>query len=66
MKILLREDFKYEVELACPHDGGAVRKWLAANKIPFVYYSSGTPWDNRMTYAMTDESHTTWFRLRWA
>lgn len=65
MKILLREDFKYDVELPCPHDGTGVRKWCHQNKIPFVYYSSGPSWAARMTYAMTEESHAAWFKLRW-
>lgn len=64
-KILLREDFKYVVELPCPHNGGEVRTWCHRNKIPFVYYSADLPGKSIMAYAMTEESHAAWFKLRW-
>jgi len=65
MKILLRDDFKYVVELPCPHDGEAVRTWCNRNKIPFVYYSAMRPPQSVIAYSMTEESHAAWFKLRW-
>jgi len=69
MKILLREDFKYVVELPCPHDGEEVRTWCHRNRIPFVYYSVNNhtlPGRHIMAYSMTEESHAAWFKLRWS
>lgn len=66
MRILLREGFRYVVELPCPHNGGEVRKWCAVNRIPFVYYSVDYPGKHMMAYSMTEESHAAWFKLRWA
>jgi hypothetical protein len=65
LKILLREDFKYVVELPCPHNGEEIRTWCNRNKIPFVYYSAGPSWRATMAYSMTEESHAVWFKLRW-
>ena len=66
MKFLRIEDFKHVVELPCPHNGEEIRTWCARNKIPFVYYSADYPGRLAMAYAMTEESHVAWFKLRWA
>jgi hypothetical protein len=65
MKILLREDFKYEVEIPCPHNGEEVRTWCHRNKIPFVYHSAIGPPRSTIVYSMTEESHAIWFKMRW-
>jgi hypothetical protein len=66
LKILLREDFKYEVSLPCPHSGEEVRKWLSKNRIPFIYstFNVGKP-SPTVEYIMTEESHASWFTLVW-
>ena len=63
VKILWREDFKYEVSLPCPHNGEEVRSWMSKNRIPFIYstFNAGTS----IEYIMTEESHASWFRMRW-
>ena len=64
MKILLREDFKYEVSLPCPHNGEEVRFWLNRNRIPFIYstFNAGTS----IEYIMTEENHAVWLSLRYS
>ena len=54
MKILLREDFKYEVSLPCPHNGEEVRFWLNRNRIPFIYstFNAGTSIEYIMTFGL--------------
>jgi hypothetical protein len=65
MKFLSREDFKYTVELECPHNGEEVRSWCSQNCIPFVYRSIERYGKHMIVYVMTEEKHATLFTLRW-
>ena len=63
LKVLRREDFKYEVSLPCPHNGEEVRNWFNKNRIPFIYSTFNT--GKSIEYIMTEESHAAWFKLRY-
>lgn len=55
--------YQHVVSLDCPHDSRAVRAWLHANGMPFIYTTYNIP--RTIEYKMATAADALLFRLRW-
>ena len=61
------DDYKHTVSLPTPHDGGAVRHWLAQTNIRFTYstHNINNPAPT-VEYHFIKERDATLFALKWS